>query len=94
MSKMIPNTHKQLSETLSICECRKDGEGPQGFWIYDENLGFNVAMRIPDRDCAFVEVITYYQKRLKRTENELITLQQKVDNFVSQFVETSTDCEN
>lgn len=40
----------------------------------------------PDRDKAFVEVITYYQIRFKETERNLVELQERVDKFVSQFV--------
>lgn len=87
MAKLIAGTYKKLSKSLSICECTKDSEGPQGFWIHDKELGFNVAMRIPDRDLAFVTVIHYYQKRLKGTEEAYSDLQSKVDFFVDQFVE-------
>lgn len=88
----IEGSYKKLSESLSICECHRDAERPQGFWIYDKIAGMNLAMGNPDRDAAFVEVITYYQKRLQSTTQELATLQHKVDSFVSQFIE-ETDSE-
>lgn len=82
-----PISSKKLSDTLHISERHRTAETKQGFWIYDSVSGGNLAMGIPDRDDAFVEVITYYQKRSKDLENELATLKSKVNAFVSQFAE-------
>lgn len=85
MSRLIPGTVKKLSETLSICECTRDAERPQGFWIYDKAAGMNLAMGEPDRDAAFVEAIEYWQKRCLHAEGALNALHTKVDAFVGQF---------
>lgn len=82
-----PISHKKLSETLSISECYRSGEHPQGYWIYDKTRGMNLAMGIPNKDDAFIEVIHYYQRMLAETECSLADLQDKVDSFVSQFIE-------
>jgi hypothetical protein len=58
----IEGTYKKLSESLTICECHRDFERPQGFWIYDKIAGRNLAMGNPDRDAPFVK---------KRLFNEL-----------------------
>jgi hypothetical protein len=88
----IEGTFKKLSESLTICECHRDFERPQGFWIYDKIAGRNLAMGNPDRDAAFVEAIEYYQKRLQSTTEVLNDLQHRVDTFVAQFID-SNECE-
>lgn len=66
-----------LTDTLSISECR------DGFWIYDKTRGCNLAMRAKTERDAFVEVISYYQKRTKEVEAEFKILNDAVQNFVS-----------
>lgn len=78
-SKPISST--KLSEYLTLSEYR------DGFWLYDTTRGMNLAMRAKTRDAAFVEALTYYQKRLKDVEVALGSLQTKVDAFVNQFRE-------
>lgn len=85
MSKVI--SHTKLTETLAISECR------DGFWLYDKTRGMNLAMRAKTETDAFVEAITYYQKRLKEFETAYWSLKGKVDDFVGNFVDTSEDCE-
>jgi hypothetical protein len=74
-----PISHTELSPTLALSECH------DGFWIYDETRGMNLAMRAKTRDAAFVEVIMYYQKRLKEIESSYACLTGRVEAFVSQF---------
>lgn len=69
------------NNTLSVHECS------DGFWIYDETQGMNIAMHEKTEQWAFVRALMYYQERLKRTEDELKSLRQKVDGFLSQFAE-------
>ena len=69
----------RLSTTLHISECR------DGWWLYDETQGMNLGMRAKTRDAAFVEALSYYQRRLTEVEKELAELTAKVDAFVSQF---------
>lgn len=78
MAKTI--SHEILSETVAITE-RTDG-----WWLYDKTRGMNLAMRAESRDAAFMEAITYYQRRLLEVETSYRTLQRKVDCFVGQFV--------
>jgi hypothetical protein len=51
----------------------------------------NLAMRAKTRDEAFVDVISYYQRRLTEVEKAYGDLKVRVDNFVSQFVEEEDD---
>lgn len=79
MSKHIKST--KLSETLTI------SESTDGFWLYDKTRGMNLSMRAKTEQDAYVECITYCQKRFAELEGEHSKLTAKVDAFVSQFVE-------
>jgi hypothetical protein len=47
----------------------------------------NLSIRAKTETEAFVDALGYYQKRLGEVERAYNCLQNKVDNFVSQFVE-------
>jgi hypothetical protein len=83
MSKVI--NHAQLTPTLALTECK------DGFWLYDETRGFNLAMRAKTSTDAFVEALEYYQDRLKEVESQYSNLKAKVDSFVSNFVDEEGD---
>ena len=74
-----PISFTKLSETLQISEHH------DGFWLYDETRGMNLAMRAKTRDAAFTEALTYYQTRLKEMEESYAGLKAQVDAFVGQF---------
>ncbi len=77
MGKHINST--KLTETLTLSECS------DGFWLYDKTRGMNLSMRAKTPQDAFVECISYYQRRLNEVESEHRELAAKVDAFVSQF---------
>lgn len=79
MGRHISST--KLTETLTLSECT------DGFWLYDKTRGMNLSMRAKTPQDAFVECITYYQRRLAKVEGEHRELSAKVDAFVSQFVD-------
>lgn len=79
MAKHISST--KLTETLTLSECS------DGFWLYDKTRGMNLSMSAKTPQDAFVECISYYQKRLAEVESEHRQLTAKVDAFVSQFVD-------
>ena len=79
MSKVINYT--VLSKSLSISECTN------GFWLYDEMRGMNLAMQEKTADAAYLKALEYYQERLKEVENNYQNLKEKVDHFVGQFVD-------
>ena len=79
MSKVIK--YNVLSKSLSISECT------DGFWLYDESRGMNLAMREKTAEAAYLEALEYYQKRLKEVEEDYKVLKEKVDHFVDQFIE-------
>ena len=71
----------KFTETLCMSECK------DGYWLYDTTRGINLAMRAETKDAAFVEALSYYQKRLKEVENNYSVLKSQVDIFVNQFAE-------
>ena len=78
MAKTI--NHVQYTDTIAVTECT------DGFWLYDKTRGMNLSMHVKTKDDAFIEALTYYQKRLTQNENELATLKSKVEGFVNQFI--------
>lgn len=79
MGKTIAVT--QLSEKLHLAECT------DGFWLYDETRGMNLAMKAKTDVAALVDALKYYQVRLSSVESDYKQLKSKVDQFVSQFEE-------
>ncbi|MGI5704454.1 hypothetical protein ACRYKS_22915 [Escherichia coli] len=83
MSKVISYT--VLSKSLSISQCT------DGYWLFDETRGMNLAMRAKTAEAAYLEALGYYQERLKEVENDYNNLKAKVDHFVGQFIEEDDD---
>lgn len=79
MAKTI--SHEKLSDSVAITECS------DGWWLYDETRGMNLAIRAKGRDAALIDAITYYQRRLAELETEHRCLSGRVDAFVSLFVQ-------
>ena len=83
MSKVISYT--ALSKTLAISQCT------DGYWLFDETRGMNLAMRAKTAEAAYLEALEYYQERLKEVEEDYKSLKAKVDHFVGQFIEEDDD---
>ena len=71
----------KLTDTLTLSECH------DGFWLYDNTRGMNLSMRAKTPTDAFVEALTYYQRRLSEVETTHRNLCGLVDAFVSNFVQ-------
>ncbi len=80
-----PISHIKLSETLGLSECH------DGWWLFDNTRGMNLSMRAKTSTEAFVEALTYYQRRLMQVEQEHLSLSMKVDAFVGQFHDDEKD---
>lgn len=83
MSKCISST--ELSETLTLALCK------DGYWLYDTTRGMNLSMRAKTESDAFVEALTYYQRRLQDVEKAHNCLKSRVDSFVNQFIEEENE---
>lgn len=77
MPKVIK--HAEITKTIAITECS------DGFWLYDETRGMNLAMRAKTEQAAFVEALEYYQERLEKIEKEQKYLKSLFASFVSNF---------
>lgn len=83
MSKVI--RHEKLSPTLSISECN------DGYWLYDDTRGMNLAMQAKTEQAAYVQALEYYQRRLQEVESNYKSLRSKVDHFVGQVADDDDD---
>jgi hypothetical protein len=77
MAKAIRNVFK--IDTLSLVECN------DGYYLYDTILGMNISMRAKTEQDAYIEALMYYQKRLQEVIKDYKDLDNKVQNFLSQF---------
>jgi hypothetical protein len=77
MARAIRNVFKL--DTLSLTECN------DGYCLYDTMVGMNISMRAKTEQAAYIEALLYYQKRLQQVKNEYKELNNKVENFLSQF---------
>lgn len=77
MGKAIRNIFK--NENFILCECT------DGFWLHDKELGMNLSMKAKSPMDACIESLSYYQKRLREVKYEYKILDDKVQNFLSQF---------
>jgi len=60
-----------------MSECR------DGYWLYDYTRGMNLSVKAKTQEDAFVEALTYYQRRTKKVEDELKKLSQSVSVFIN-----------
>jgi hypothetical protein len=80
MTKVIREVFK--IDTLSLHECE------DGYYLYDYVIGMNLSMRAKTEQEAFIEGLTYYQKKLKKVKFEYTKLSNIVESFVSEFVDS------
>lgn len=63
----------------------------EGFWLYDEIAGMNLAMRAPSEREALIEALTYYQKRVAALKNERDALLNKVNTLKEILIDDEDD---
>jgi hypothetical protein len=83
MSKVIREVFR--IDTLSLHECT------DGYYLYDYVIGMNISMRAKTEQGAYIESLLYYQRKLKEVKKDYKTLNDKVESFVSQFIEDEDD---
>ena len=79
------NKHIRLTDTLTLSDCK------DGFWLYDKTRGMNLAMRSKTERDAFVEALTYYQRRLGEKDQYIITLTNNINTFLSKLRDIKHD---
>lgn len=77
MSKFIRKVFN--NDTLSLHECN------DGYWLYDYVIGMNISMRAKTEQDAYIEALTYYQNKLKKSKEMYDNLYNKVQSFICQF---------
>ena len=87
MSRPAISTIK-LSRTLLLSKCHSTSEHRGEYWLWDETRGMNLSMGANSPQDAYVEALTYYQKRLSDVEKSYKDLKNRVDNFVNQFIDS------
>lgn len=90
-SKVIRNI--KLTDTLTISECK------DGYWLYDKTRGMNLSMRAKTEQDAYIDAITYYQKRCTEIEQKKKKLYDSVNNFIESLSDNdeiymSCDCDD
>ena len=75
----------KLTDNLTLSEYK------DGYWLYDYTRGMNLSMRAKTQEDAFVEAITYYQKRTKKIEDELKKLNESVSVFINSVSDEDED---
>lgn len=79
MRPAIKNTI--LTDTLELSECH------DGFWLYDKTRDVNLTiMRAKSPTDAFVEALTYYQRRLSEVETAHRNLRGLVDSIPEELL--------
>lgn len=73
--KAISNESINDQTDLTLCK--------DGYWLYDENMGMNLAMRAPTEKDALIEALEYYQNRLLQVESELKEKSQIIENTMN-----------
>jgi hypothetical protein len=77
MAKAIKNVFKL--KTLSLTETN------EGYYLYDNLAGMNIVMRAKTEQDACIEALLFYQKRYLELNSTYKELDNKVQNFLSQF---------
>lgn len=78
MAKFIRTVFK--NDTTHLYECN------DGYVLYDDIIGYNIVIRAKTEQDALIEALLKHQKDLKQLKLEHKTLQDKVDNFLCQFI--------
>lgn len=79
MGKLVRNTVK--TDTLTLTECT------DGYYLWDNIAGFNIAVHAKDEQQAFIEGLEYYQRYHTKLQKEYKELNNKVNSFLCQFSE-------
>jgi hypothetical protein len=82
-----PNEITKLSDTLTLHECKDPKNGDFGFWLYDETVGMNLAIRAKTREEAILLALKFHQIAHKRAEEQRDELQAVIAGFIKSLKE-------
>ncbi len=77
MGKAIRNIFK--TDTLILTECT------DGYYLFDKVAGFNIAIHAKTEQQALINGLNYYQRFHSQLKKDYEELNNKVENFLSQF---------
>lgn len=77
MAKAIRNVFKL--DTISLTETN------HGYYLYDHVVSQNISMKAKTEQDACIEALLWYQKRLASVKLDYKILNDKVNNFLSEF---------
>jgi hypothetical protein len=77
MGKAIRNVFK--TDRLILTECT------DGYYLWDHVAGFNIAIHAKSEQQALIDGLNYYQSYHSKLKKEHKDLNDKVQNFLSQF---------
>ncbi len=77
MGKAIRNVFK--TNTLTLTECT------DGYYLWDNVAGFNITIHAKSEQQALIEGLEYYQRYHSKLKKDYKELNDKVENFLSQF---------
>ena len=86
-----PDENTKLSDTLTLSEYKNKNSGDFGFWLWDETVGMNLAMRAKTREEAILQALEYHQKARKRALEQRNELQAAIDGFIGSLREIGPD---
>ena len=71
----------KLTDEITLSEIFP-GHPDSGFWLYDERVGMNLAIRKESEISALLKALTYWKQRYIQLEEAHNRLTAIVDNFV------------
>jgi len=77
MGRAIRNVFK--TDTLTLTECT------DGYYLWDNVASFNIAIHAKSEQQALIDGLNYYQNYHSKLKKEHKDLNDKVQNFLSQF---------
>ena len=84
MGKAIRNVFK--TDTLTLTECT------DGYYLWDKVAGFNIAIHAKSEQQALIDGLDYYQRYHSKLQKDYKELDNKVQNFLSQFDRDDEQC--
>lgn len=80
---------EDVSPTLHLALRHAMSEYKEGYWLYDDTRGMNLAIGAPTKEAAYLGALAYYQKRLTEVETMYKALKAQVAAFVAPFLEAN-----
>ena len=74
-----------IGDSLHLSECH------DGYWLYDDTRGINIAMRAETENAALIQALLYYQRHTLKIENRNKVLVNAVNSIDGILVNINED---